>query len=281
MKVQVSACVHQEDPRVLEAWLEGLAGLNPCQSCDGCSSVKPQIWDEDCPGLICGECGVSSRSSVELSYKFVLHNPIGYEAEIFERILPDSKLKVIKTTIPCTEASDHTHAWHKGVIEIVSKAKNDLIHEALDSGADYLFFCDSDQVLQPPTLAHLLEQEKDLIGCISWCKWTPDGPELPNAWMRDHYTMDKDSLEMWRKPGIYKVGFVGGCLLIHRKVLEAGVSYIPIPNLSFKMEDRWFGIRAAVAGFQMWVSTHYPYLHLYRSGDLDRLEAWREKTKVL
>ena len=77
----------------------------------------------------------------------------------------------------------------------MSSLAQDLIREALESGADYLFFCDSDQVLQPPTLAHLLEQEKDLIGCVSWCKWTPDGPELPNCWLFDHYTMGQDSLE--------------------------------------------------------------------------------------
>lgn len=261
MKVQISACVHQEDPRVLEAWLDGLAELD--YSYNGLQM----------PGVFC--------VGPEVTYKFVLHNPIGYEAEMFERIIPTAKLKVLKTAIPCTKASDHTHAWNEGVIEIVSKAKNDLIREALDSGADYLFFNDSDQVLQPPTLAHLLEQEKDLIGCIWWCRYTPDGPELPNAWMLDHYTFAKDSLETWRKPGVYPVGFVCGCLLIHRSVLEAGVNYTRIPSLSFAMEDRWFGIRASVAGFQAWISTHYPCLHLYRSGDLDRLEAWREKTKVV
>jgi len=244
MKIQVSACVHQESPDILAAWLDGLAALD--------------------------------TTGIEVSHRFVLHNPVGYETGMIEEKLPGALVKALKTDVPSIRPSDYTHEWRRGIIEIVSAAKNDLIREALESGADYILFNDSDQVLQPPTLRHLLAQDKDIIGPISWTRWTPDQPELPNVWDFDHYTIKRGSLELWRKPGVYPVGFIGGCLLIHRRVLEAGVRYERIPNLLFVMEDRWFNIRAAVLGFQAWVSTHYPYFHIYRNADLARLDNWRK-----
>ena len=57
----------------------------------------------------------------------------------------------------------------------------------------------------------------------------------------------------------------GACTLVTRKVFEAGVDYTQIPNIrkALRGEDRHFCVRAACAGFEMWVDTHCPATHLY------------------
>ena len=48
-------------------------------------------------------------------------------------------------------------------------------------------------------------------------------------------------------------------------VFGRGVNYSRIPNIlnALRGEDRWFSIRAACAGVEMWLDTHYPATHLF------------------
>ena len=66
-------------------------------------------------------------------------------------------------------------------------------------------------------------------------------------------------------PGLYRCGMTGALTLVKRKVLEAGVDYTRIPNIrsALRGEDRHFCVRAACAGFEMWIDTHCPATHLY------------------
>lgn len=71
-------------------------------------------------------------------------------------------------------------------------------------------------------------------------------------------------------PGVYKVGGLGDCTLISKKVFESNVSYDKIYNVSFWGEDRHFCIRAAVLGFELYVDTHYQAFHIYRTSYLKK-----------
>ena len=57
----------------------------------------------------------------------------------------------------------------------------------------------------------------------------------------------------------------GALTLVKRRVFEAGVDYSRIPkiNTALRGEDRHFCVRAACAGFGLWVDTHAPATHLY------------------
>jgi hypothetical protein len=57
----------------------------------------------------------------------------------------------------------------------------------------------------------------------------------------------------------------GALTLVKRKVFEAGVDYTPIPNIytALRGEDRHFCVRAACAGFELWIDSHCPAEHLY------------------
>lgn len=212
------------------------------------------------------------------------------------------------------------HQWNSFNLTDVCKMKNILLKKALEEEYDYIFLVDSDTILHPKTLTHLIGRKKDIVGEILWTKWPGSNNFSPNLWDQDfnhikmvsqnsstnfdestikfigeklgeinkklNKNLKKDALKklskyyyenvmgaeqlvkfvntVYREKGIFKVGGVGGCNLISRKVIEAGVNYNPIYNLSFSnWEDRAFCIRAAVLGFQIYIDTYYPAIHLY------------------
>lgn len=174
------------------------------------------------------------------------------------------------TTNDALKNSEETHNWDIEKVKTVASMKNYIACFALHQGYDYVFFVDTDLILHPRTLIALLNAQKDIVAECFWTRWTPEDIEAPNAWDADQYFIFKENFEKWKVPGLYKVGMSGACILISKKVLEAGVRWIDIPNLTLWGEDRWFGVRAACAGFETWLDTHYPPIHLYRPSELEK-----------
>jgi len=186
------------------------------------------------------------------------------------------------------------HKWHESLVWKVACFKDQFIQHALEQGYDYLFLIDSDIVLHPKTLAHLISLEKDIISEVFWTRWSPGVMELPQVWVKDHYTLYEfkrheqlgpeaankridEFISKLRRPGIYQVGGLGACTLISRRAMEKGVSFAEIYNVSFWGEDRHFCIRAVALGFELWADTHYPPYHIYRESELAGLEEYKEK----
>jgi len=154
------------------------------------------------------------------------------------------------------QKTGNDHLWTLELMLKMSELRNRTITEMLTGGYDYWLSIDTDIVVDPKTLRYLLEADKDIVSEIFWTQhWC-------NAWMRDQYSPPEAA---WTTPGLYKVGMTGACTLVKRKVFEAGVDYTPIPNIykALRGEDRHFCVRAACAGFEMWVDTHCPAKHLY------------------
>lgn len=246
MKIQLSACIHQENPKILEAWMIGMAELDVPKGC-------------------------------KLHHVYIIHNPVGFEEELFKKHLPKAEVIGMKIDVAGAKPNEETHQWNPRLVEVVTQGKNRLLAMAREGKMDALLLNDSDQVLQPPTLDQLLSRQKDIIGEILWTRWKPKEPLRPNAWDFDNYGFFQGTMQRWKTPGFYPAGFVAGCLLIRAKVFNLGIDYTRIPNLSFWGEDRHFCIRAVACGFTIWIDTHYPALHLYRKEDLKRLAAWRKK----
>lgn len=147
------------------------------------------------------------------------------------------------------------HVWLPENLAKMHELRNRTIRRALMGGFDYWFSVDTDLVLHPATLKALLDADVDIVSEIfftnGWC----------NAWLFDQYGgADK----RWTEPGLYRVGMTGALTLAKRRVIET-IDYTPIPCIRKALwgEDRHFSIRAACAGFEMWVDTHYPAEHLY------------------
>lgn len=164
--------------------------------------------------------------------------------------------------------TEDDHKWTIDLMNKVGTLRNMTIREMLDGGYDYWFSVDTDLVLDPWTLYRLLEADRDIVSEIFWTKnWC-------NAWMHDQYS---PPMPEWHRPGVYRVGMTGACTLVKRRVFEAGVDYTPIPNIrtALRGEDRHFCVRAACAGFEMWVDTHCPPVHLYTREEYERFMAGR------
>ncbi|WP_297637960.1 glycosyltransferase [uncultured Clostridium sp.] len=191
---------------------------------------------------------------------------------------------------------DYTHRWNNDLVAKVTMFKNSIIKYFLENEYDYLFFIDSDIVLHPLALKSLVSKDKDIISNIFWTKWSPDGDELPQVWLKDAYTMHdakmnepktrkeiddetKQFLIMLKKPGVYRVGGLGACTLIKREPLLKGVNFDEMYNLSFWGEDRFFCVRAVAYGFELYVDTNYPAYHIYRKDNLKGVEKFKEDAK--
>jgi Glycosyl transferase family 2 len=187
-----------------------------------------------------------------------------------------------------------THRWSDELIWKVAQFKDRMISEALNRGSDFLFLLDSDVVIPPQLLGHLVSQDKPIVSEVFWTSWQPDGPMFPQVWATDQYTLFQkargetltkeqaltrmqDFLRQLRKPGLYKVGGLGACTLMARHALAKGVSFAEVDNLSLSGEDRHFCVRARALGIDLWADSRYPPLHVYRESDLARVAAYRTR----
>ncbi|MGE4282726.1 MAG: glycosyltransferase [Clostridia bacterium] len=193
--------------------------------------------------------------------------------------------------------NNESHHWDDTLMLKVANYKNSIIDYAIENNYDYLFFVDSDLVLHPNLIEHLKTANKEIISEIFWSQWHNDRPLEPNVWLFDEYDLvpkklgeqlgEKEAdirqirfLNQLRIPGLYEVGGLGACTLISRAALVEGVSFKPIKNLTIHGEDRFFCIRAAVLGIDLFVDTHYPAYHIYREKDLEGVQEYVKGCKA-
>ena len=171
------------------------------------------------------------------------------------------------------EKTCNDHLWTMDLMWKMGDLRNRTIAEMLNGGYDYWLSIDTDIVVDPWTIYHLVQADKDIVSEIFWTQ-APNGRYWCNAWMADQ---SAGMTEEWRKPGLYRVGMTGALTLVKRKVFEAGVNYSRIPNINTALrgEDRHFCVRAACAGFEMWVDTHCPAVHLYTRDEYQKYMAGR------
>lgn len=185
------------------------------------------------------------------------------------------------------------HVWKTSLIQRITAYKNDIIAYARDNGYDYLFFVDSDLIMDPRTIKHLISRNVDIVSNVFWTQWTIPGPLAPQVWLQDEsayykrdwdkeYTqamLDQEQADFFaqmRIPGLYKVGGLGACTLLNRRSIESGVSFDIVDNISFWGEDRHFCVRARVLGLGLYVDTVYPAYHIYREFYLDGVENFKK-----
>lgn len=257
-KVLVGSPVYQK-PEILKAFLNSLVHLN--------------------------------RDTISIDYMFVDDNIDEQSSKLlaeFER--EESTIIIVRGNEQGVYlCNDKSHHWNDNLMLKVANYKNAIIHYAIKNNYDYLFFVDSDLVLHPNLIEHLKTADKDIVSEIFWSQWHNDRPYEPNVWLFDEYDLvpkrlgeelsEKEMgirqmkfLNQLRIPGLYEVGGLGACTLISRAALEKGVSFEPIKNLTIHGEDRFFCIRAAVLGLELFVDTHYAAYHIYREKDLEGVQ---------
>ncbi|WP_349410172.1 glycosyltransferase family 2 protein [Pseudalkalibacillus sp. SCS-8] len=263
-KVLIGCPIHQK-PEILKLFLKSLQTLYLSEL-----EISYLLIDDN-----------KNKESSDLLLDFKNNNE---RVEILQSVLVDEYI-----------CDDITHRWNEKLIWKVAFFKNWMIEEANNHEVDFLFLLDSDILLHPNTLKHLINCEKDIISEVFWTKWQPESAPQPQVWLIDEYTQWRQErgenlseeeindryqafMDMLRKPGVYEVGGLGACTLISKKAFSSGVNFDPIYNLSFWGEDRHFCIRAAALGFTLFVDTAYPAFHVYRETDLEEGKHFLKRT---
>ena len=168
---------------------------------------------------------------------------------------------IVADTGETYQKTSNDHLWTLDLMWKMGELRNRTIQEMLLYGFDYWLSIDTDIVVDPKTLKTLMDADKDIVSEIFWTQ-APNGKYWCNAWMVDQ---SMGMPEEWRKPGLYRCGMTGALTLVKRRVFEAGVDYTRIPNIhqALRGEDRHFCVRAACAGFELWIDSHCPARHLY------------------
>ena len=206
-----------------------------------------------------------------------LNVPEGYQVDTYyivndcDEIVPH--LKDCYFTVYNGLADSHfdnsPHVWSSLKLRRMVLMRNLCINFAKTYNYDYLFMVDTDLVLHPDTLLWLLSANKDIIGEAFFTSIKHDDSFFANAWMYDYGIWDNDYfVEIMRTcrtkdSKVYEVNAAGACLLISKKVLDAGVDYSIIPILPNKTEDEYFCVRALANGFKIYLDNHCSPIHLY------------------
>lgn len=244
---------------------------------------KPNILDEFLKSL-----DRVDKDGLDVAYMFVDDNTDDRSKTLLEEFKARNKAVTIVAGAQLSKyrCDETTHYWSLDLMDRVGEYKDRIIEYAIDHHFDYIFLIDSDLVINKRLIKSLLHCSKDIVSEIFWTKWTPSSTPLPNVWLYDQYSLipsakserlsetDKlirkmEFLSKLMLPGIYQVGGLGACTLISRAALVKGVRFKQIENLRILSgEDRFFCIRAAVLGLELFVDTHYPAYHIYRESDL-------------
>lgn len=187
------------------------------------------------------------------------------------------------------------HLWDPTTIRKVAYFKDSIIEYAVENKFDYLFFVDSDIVVDKRTIQQLLSRNVDIISNVFWTQWQPNWELEPQCfWMpalnvqsvkpfsppisrEESRQLQRNFFAKMRIPGMYKVDGLGACTLVSRDALAKGVRFKEIPNLALLGEDRHFCVRAGALGYTLYFDTVYPVYHIYREEYLNRVEEFKRE----
>lgn len=172
--------------------------------------------------------------------------------------------------------------------QMIEKARNDIVRQAIESGATHLLFLDDDNPIPPDTLEKLLEDDKDIViapilaripnpqGKYALCAFNVEKEHEGVKLYRNIEQLDKDKY-------LHKIEAGGtGCMLIKIEVLkklneiyedrifERTRIVFDKPFIfndkEYKertmSEDVEFCERAIKAGFEIWLDSRIRPLHI-------------------
>ncbi len=161
----------------------------------------------------------------------------------------------------------------------LSKFKDFIIEHTIRNNYDYVMFIDSDILINPKLIDHLISKKKDIISEIIWSCSKEESPQ-PQIYDIGQCSIDNEFIKKLNCESIYKVGEVGTITLVARRALLRGVKFAPIYNIKALKEDRYFSIRAAVLGIDLYADTTLPAMDLQGGKYLNYIQNFRERGSI-
>jgi len=141
----------------------------------------------------------------------------------------------------------------------VDLARNKLAFDALKRQVDYIWFFDSDMIVEPSVLDVLFDMNTDIASALVFQKYPPYRPVIT----RFITEMEGEIITDIHGGGIIQVDDAGmGCVLIRTKIFESiekpwfEIRWIKKPNEPFTQmaEDTSFYRKVKKAGFKVYVN---------------------------
>lgn len=174
-----------------------------------------------------------------------------------------------------------SHQWGQSAMARVGYNKNAILRYALETKADYVLLSDADLILDKYTVASMLACEKPIVTATYWTRWSKRSnehtkvPAQPQVWLRHPYELSgrgMDEAEFRDKllgRNVQRVWGFGACTLINRRVLESGLSFDYLPDVSQQGlmggEDRHFCIRAERMHIDAYADNWPDIFHIYHA----------------
>jgi len=178
--------------------------------------------------------------------------------------------------------------YRENVFERIANARNAIINYVLQHpDIKYLLSLDTDVIPPRNIIERLLKHKKDLVGALihmGFEKKVPcvlkDGYLMKNGIRGLSYYSWKEIREMKKKKDLHKVwGTSVACLLIHRKIFEAGVRFRYTPYFHVG-EDIWFFTECNEKGFKFYVDLSKRIPHFNKSKKRWYKSLMKLKTKL-
>lgn len=250
-----------------------------------CSPIKrkPAILSEFLKGL-----DRLDTTGINIQYYFTDDNDDPASSKLLQDFQASHKKvhlrpasEIVGPSLDFNTSKSGLHTWSQDLMNRVAAIKDDMLDYAQEINADYAFLVDSDIIMSPKTIKHLIERKVDIVSEIFWTEWIPGQLYSPNAWLQDeispfvnfeqkHYDewqikqFTASFYNMLKIPGIYEVGGLGACTLISNHAITTGARFKLVDNVSFSGEDRHFCIRARALDLLLHIDTVYPAYHIYR-----------------
>jgi hypothetical protein len=190
-----------------------------------------------------------------------------------------------------------THQWQESAMLRVGRNKTGIIQWALTQRADAVWFVDADLICDRTTLWSLIHAQRPIACAVYWTHWqrspTPDlvvhaGPQV---WLNHPYDLHGRGMDVAEfrslllSKALTQVWGQGACTLIDRKVLEAGINFLPVPGVPttglMAGEDRHFCIAAEQRHIPMYADAWPDIYHIYHlPDDLARADAMAQRLGV-
>jgi hypothetical protein len=143
----------------------------------------------------------------------------------------------------------------------IQEMRNNIARRALELDCTHLIFLDADMTFPENTIRKLIEDDKDIIGALTFKRWPPFHPILYMGTKGDLTVLDPYPED------VVEVTATGtGCLMIKINVIEE----MPYPWFEFSKtddertigEDVYFCYKAAKFGYKIFVDTTIKTEHL-------------------
>lgn len=168
--------------------------------------------------------------------------------------------------------------WKTENYSFIAKLRNYILEKAREEKYDYLFSVDSDILLNPKTLTHLINCDKDFISTAVWTKLENSTLSI-NCAQSEGWGEYQDK-EIFKHKNIYEIGWTCIAVLMTSKIFSnPNIKYDQILGVdNTGSEDYSFCLRCYcnIPDLKCYISTVYPARHLYHEKDFER---WMKEKK--